>query len=278
METKVTGNPIEGTRDKPYNSILPSGAPRIGGGTGGILTRLFNLLCYDVTAGNGISAIRWNDLMNDYIRTTSDNNTSLDRSSIRGNTNKQLHKTSMTWNVLFKGIQFLKFEAFTIGICGEIESGKEFNAYTSVSFKKHTQFESLFPKELPAGHAVVSRSVLKGTRGKRVFSNEPGGVLAKLFSLICLDLTDQQGYSQQQWTDMVTEWGEINLSGASKMKLLNDKSNTNKEFRYPKITWRVFCKGLKFIKTKRFTLYITCYREDGLISNCETSINFAPSK
>lgn len=267
-------------RAKSYINTLPPNAPKISGTVGGILTRLFNIVCYDITGGQGISPIRWNNLMKDYVRTVSENNSGYDRSSIRGNSNKQLHKPQMTWNVLFKALQFLKFEAFTIGICGENESGKEFNAYTSVSFVPKTRFESMFPKELPLSSPVQRTGVIASRNSRRGYSNLPGGVLSKLFALICLALTDGQGFTQAQWNELVDQFITVydGEEDSVKIKKLNDKSNLNKEFRLPKMTWRVFCKGLKFLKIGKFTLYITAYREDGVISNCETSINFAPSK
>lgn len=261
-----------------YTSTLPHTAPKASGGIGGVLTRLFNIVCSDLTAGQGISPIRWNKLMNEYIRKASENNTSLDRSSIRGNTNKQLHKPSMTWNVLFKGLQFLKFEAFTIGICGEIDTGKEFNVYSSVSFVPKTRFENLFPKELSAGYAVQRKSISSARNSRRSFSNQPGGVLSRLFNLICLDITDDKGFSQMQWNELLTEFIEKHEGQTDIVKRLNDRSNLNKEFRLSKMTWKVFCKGLRFLRVAKFTLYITAYREDGFICNCETSTNFAPRK
>lgn len=280
MEMSEHDLPRINPRDKSYINTLPPNAPKISGSIGGILTRLFNIVCYDITGGKGISPIRWNNLMKDYVRVASENNSGHDRSSIRGNTNKQLHKPQMTWNVLFKGLQFLKFEAFTIGICGEVESGLEFNAYTSVSFVGNTRFAKLFPKELPLSSPVQRTGVIASRASRRGYSNLPGGVLSKLFALICLALTDNQGYTQAQWNELVDQFITVNDSeeDSVKIKKLNDKSNLNKEFRLPKMTWRVFCKALQFLKVTKFTLYITAYREDGMISDCETSSNFAPNK
>ena len=61
-------------------------------------------------------------------------------------------------------------------------------------------------------------------------------------------------------------------------KRMNVRSNLNKEFRLAKMTWKVFCKGLRFLQVANFTLNITAYREDGKIFDVETPINFAPRK
>lgn len=251
---------------------------RISGGIEGVLTRLFNIICLDVTGGRGISPIQWNKLMIDYIRVMAESNTSMDRSSIRGNMNKELRRPSMTWNVLCKGLRFLKFEAFTVTIHGSVVDGREFNAYTTVSFVPNSKFESLFPKELPQG-SVIQRKENKFTRQNlRPFSSSYSGVLARLFNLICLNVTDGKGFSQIQWNNMLTAYIERTEGHLSPEKRLNVRSNLNKEFRTSKMTWKVFCKGLRFLQVAGFTIHIQAFREDGSISECETNINFAPRR
>ena len=252
---------------------------RISGGIEGILTRLFNIICLDVTGGRGITPIQWNKLMIDYIKMMVDNNTTMDRSSIRGNMNKELRRPSMTWNVLCKGLRFLKFEAFTVSMHGGLQDGREFNVYTSVSFVPESKFEHLFPKELPY-RSAINRKLTK-TKGLNVTRPLPYGyssVLARLLNLICLDITDGNGFSQIQWNDMLSEFIDETEGHLDADKRMNVRSNLNKEFRLSKMTWKVFCKGLRFLRVANFTLVITAYREDGTIFECETPINFAPRK
>jgi hypothetical protein len=248
---------------------------RISGGIEGVLSRLFNVMCLDVTGGRGISPIQWNKLMNEYIKMMVESNTTMDRSSIRGNMNKELRRPSMTWNVLCKGLRFLKFEAFTISIEGELLDGKEFNAYTSVSFVPNSKFEHLFPKELPYGFAVQRKEPKGSRQHNRAFTNGHKGVLARLFSLICLALTDGKGFTQMQWNVMLNEFIERTEGHLDTAKKLNIRSNLNKEFRLTKMTWKVFCKALRFLQVAKFTIHIQGYRQDGTVSECEHSVNFA---
>lgn len=248
---------------------------RIPGGIDSTLTRLFNALCLDVTGGRGISPIQWNKLMNDHIRSIVESNTVLDRSSIRGNRNKELRRTNMTWLVFCKGLQFLKFEAFTISIEGSLSDGKEFNAYTSVSFVPNTRFAHLFPEEQYSG-VNIARKEGKASLKPRAFVNGYRGALARLFNLICLDLTDGAWFSKDQWDNLLTTYIDETEGELEPEKKLNVRSGLNKEFRLPKITWKVFRKGLRFLQVRSFTLRIIAYRVDGLISECETTINFAP--
>lgn len=273
METKQRGDVRPGlVPGVPLNEKQITQGFRISGGIEGVLTRLFNTICLDVTGGRGISPIQWNKLMIDYIRTMVESNTTMDRSSIRGNMNKELRRPSMTWNVLCKGLRFLKFEAFTVSVDGELADGKEFNAHTSVSFVPHSKFQHLFPEEMILGYAVQRKESKSNRQTPRSFASGPSGVLARLFNLICLNITGGKGFSQVQWNQMLgafIERTEGNIDGAKK---LNIRSNLNKEFRLSKMTWKVFYKGLRFLQVANFTIHITAYREDNTISQCETSI------
>lgn len=277
---------MENKQRRDVRPVIISGVPlsgqqltrgfRISGGIDGTLTRLFNSLCLDATNGRGISPIQWNKFMIDYIRSMVESNTTLDRSSIRGNMNKELRRASMTWNVLCKGLRFLKFEAFTISINGTVLNGKEFNSYTSVSFVPESKFAHLFPKEMTPGSAVQRKETKTGRVLQRAFTNGHKGTLARLFNLICLNLTDGNGFSKHQWDEMLTDYIDRTEGDLSAEKKLNIRSNLNKEFRLPKMTWKVFCKGLQFLQVVSFNVHLIAYGQDSSISESETSINFPP--
>lgn len=250
---------------------------RVAGGIEGVLARLFNIICLESTDHRGISPIQWNKLMNDYIRQVIERNTPMDRSSIRGNMNKELRRSSMTWNVFCKGLKFLKFEAFTVSVYGELSDGREFNAFTSKSFIPDSKFISAFPEE------KLSQPLVKKKDGKislKVPYTRVGhysSVLARLFNLICMDLTNDEGFSQLDWNAALNEFNEKMSGHLAPVERVNTRSLLNKEFRQSEMTWKVFCKGLRFLRVAKFTIHIRTYREDGLVSECEASINFAPS-
>jgi hypothetical protein len=279
METKQRSSAVRIIPGMPLSDKQITQGFRISGGIEGVLTRLFNTICLDVTGGRGISPIQWNKLMIDYIRKVVESNTTMDRSSIRGNVNKELRRPSMTWNVLVqKGLKFLKFEAFTVSVYGELLDGREFHAHTSVSFVPNSKFEHLFPKELPMG-AAVHRNDSKGRRAsQRTYSSGASGVLARLFNLICLNITDGKGFSQIQWNQMLTTFIDATEGQLTAEKRQSVRGNLNKEFRLSKMTWKVFCKALRFLQVANFTIHLTAYREDGSICECETPVNFAHRK
>lgn len=278
MENKQrNGMPIKKfTPGIPLNEKQITQGFRISGGIDGILKRLFNMICLDSTNNEGVSPVQWNKLMIDYIKNIGDSNTSMDRSSIRGNMNKELHRPSMTWNVLCKGLQFLKFEACTVSVYGDLHDGREFNAYTSISFVDNSKFRHLFPKELLCGNVVFRKESKNKRFIHRTFSNNYRCALAKLFNLICLDITKGTGFSRLQWNSMLTAFINETEGPLEADKRMNVRSNLNKEFLLSKMTWKVFCKGLRFLQVESFTIHMTVYRDDGNIFECETPINFAP--
>ncbi len=280
METKRRDGRLGIQPGMPLSEKQMTQGFRIHGGVEGVLTRLFNTICLDATGGRGISPIQWNKLMLDYIRGVIASNTTMDRSSIRGNINKELRRPSMTWDVFVrKGLKFLKFEAFTVSVYGETWDGREYNAFTSVSFVQNSKFSHLFPEEVPITATAVQRTDTKGRRsGLRPFSTNPGGILSKLFTLICLNLTEGRGFSQIQWNQLLTTFIDDTEGQMSQDRRQSVRGNLNKEFRLSKMTWKVFCKGLRFLGAATLTIHITAYREDGTVSECETTINFPPRK
>ena len=72
----------------------------------GVLARLFRQILLDVK----MTPLMWNNLMIKYLNDPENGiaNTGRERSSARGNLNKELHRPNMTWKVFLKGIRFLR--------------------------------------------------------------------------------------------------------------------------------------------------------------------------
>lgn len=71
----------------------------------GTLSRLFRQILFDVN----ITPMRWNKLMQAYLSNPRNGvpQHGRDRSTARGNLNKELRKPSMTWNNFRRGLVFL---------------------------------------------------------------------------------------------------------------------------------------------------------------------------
>jgi hypothetical protein len=77
-----------------------------------VLASLFRTILMDL----GITAIRFEKLLDKYIIQAKLPNNIKDASSQRGNLRKELLKTTMTWKVFIKGLMFLNVIKFDISV------------------------------------------------------------------------------------------------------------------------------------------------------------------
>src|ERR1035437_1355290 len=82
-------------------------------------------------------------------------------------------------------------------------------------------------------------------------------ILANLFEQIMWDI----GMGLNQWNHLMLQWiSDPNKCIPDNMK---DKSsargNLQKELLKPRMSWQVFCKGLKFLNIRKFKITITAY-------------------
>lgn len=251
----------------------------ISGGVDGVLTKLFNLICLDITGGRGISPIQWNRLMIDYTRKVAASSISIDRTSIRGNMNKELRRPGMTWNVFCgKSLPFLKMDCFSLAVDYTLENNSDFSSVVSASFNPESPYRKRLPVDRytnPQGR-VRKRTVTSGAlRGSVAYSGDASSILARMFNTICLDITDGKGISEAEWNRMLDEYIDRHINPTSIKERQSARSNLKKELRRGKMTWKVFCKGLQFLKVQSMKITVTCIREDGIQSQAETSVSFS---
>lgn len=84
------------------------------GGSDAILAGMFRNIIHDT----GISLMKWNELMNTYIKDPRNSipTNNKEQSSERGNLQKELFKSKMTWKVFCKGMRLLNFTKFKISL------------------------------------------------------------------------------------------------------------------------------------------------------------------
>lgn len=125
-------------------------------GVTGILVRLFRTMLNDL----GINGIKWNRLMEEYLRIElievekkrrqkkglpplvlgeHFEINRRDRTSVRGNVNKEFNRKIMTWKVFCKAMRFFKLRRFKIIILAEHENGRITEHSTIVTFADATQ-------------------------------------------------------------------------------------------------------------------------------------------
>lgn len=87
-------------------------------GISGVLAGLFRQMCKDLN----VNPMRWSHLMDEYVQIESVNHNKdnrRDRTSIRGNLNKEFTRPRMTWKVFCRAMMLLKIRRFGIIIVAE---------------------------------------------------------------------------------------------------------------------------------------------------------------
>lgn len=87
------------------------------------------------------------------------------------------------------------------------------------------------------------------------------GVLSRLFRLILVELNISPMKFSALLADYVRD--KRNRVPDNRHDQSSIKSNLTKELSRPDMTWKVFCKGLKFLQFTKFEICLKCYRRDG---------------
>lgn len=126
MDKDPKGNQVNG---KPFlNSSIPKTSRRkiletISNDSSGILTKLFHIICYDLTNDNHFSPTVWKRLMDRYLDEAVKRDPTLNRQNERGNFTKALRAKKMSWMNFFKSLRFLQFVRFRLIIEGTRANG-----------------------------------------------------------------------------------------------------------------------------------------------------------
>lgn len=99
-----------------------------------------------------------------------------------------------------------------------------------------------------------------------------GGVLASLFRKMLLDL----GINGQKWGHLMYRTVTENQTDAqnNRRDQTSMRGNLTKEFGKPQMTWKVFCKAMRFLRFTKFEIAIKAYHEDGKTSIHSTTVDF----
>lgn len=135
----------------------------------GVLAGLFRQILFDLNIGT----MKWSHLMDEYVQIESVHNNKdnrRDRTSIRGNLNKEFQRSRMTWKVFCRGMMLLQVRRFGVVIILEHANGKKTAHSTIVD-------SSTVDKTLDDGSLrTMVESVKTGTFVKQDNNNSQGGV------------------------------------------------------------------------------------------------------
>jgi hypothetical protein len=124
------------------DKMLSSKTSKMTGSTSTILFALFWKIVFSVTGGN---TDRWNRNMRAFLEDPLNGvpNNDRERSSARGNINKEFSRNTMSWKVFCKGIRFLQISKFELVIKAHHPNGVVSEHSTMVHLQRLDPFEDL---------------------------------------------------------------------------------------------------------------------------------------
>lgn len=102
------------------------------------------------------------------------------------------------------------------------------------------------------------------------------GVLARLFRQMLLDL----GISHSKWSTLMYDFITDVKNGVpnNKKDQTSMRGNLTKEFARPQMTWKVFCKAMRFLQICNIEIVIKARHLNGSTSLHSTSVDFGRRK
>lgn len=98
----------------------------------------------------------------------------------------------------------------------------------------------------------------------------PNGILARLFRTILYD----EDVGPFKYVDLMDSFIRENQSGipVNRVDLTSWRGNLTKELSNDRISWKVFCKALRFLRILRVDFKITAYWRDGHVTTHTTHV------
>lgn len=101
----------------------------------------------------------------------------------------------------------------------------------------------------------------------------PNGILARLFRTILFD----ENITPFKYMDLMDSFTKETKSGVpiNRVDLTSWRGNITKELSNDRISWKVFCKGLRFLRIIRLEFSLRAIWHDGHISKHSTSVDLS---
>ncbi len=100
----------------------------------------------------------------------------------------------------------------------------------------------------------------------------PNGILARLFRTILYD----EDITPFKYIELMDTFIRENQSGVPKNRvdLTSWRGNLTKELSHDRISWKVFCKALRFLRAMRVEFKVTIFWHDGHVSSHVAPVDF----
>lgn len=216
--------------------IVPYGEPIPTRSADSILSALFRQILAELDIGKGNFLVR----IDRYVRKNTTPEDAKEISSIRGNLAKELLRSVMTWKVFIKGLKVFNIQKFDIGINVEVfrEPGDEGPATASVM--RRVFLDPTLPKE--------TRDISKTDN---------------VVSVIFHDLMFALQIDTRHFMNLIADYIVKSDVPINTSEVSSARGNLKKELFKSSITWKVFIKGLMFIRVKRFEIGLYLYHQSG---------------
>lgn len=98
------------------------------------------------------------------------------------------------------------------------------------------------------------------------------GVLSRLFRQMVLDL----GIGPSQFGSLLQDYILDARHGVpnNRKDQTSQRGNLTKEFSRPQMTWKVFCKALRFLQVLKIDIIIKAHHENGMTTIHSTAVDF----
>lgn len=100
------------------------------------------------------------------------------------------------------------------------------------------------------------------------------GILSRLFRQMLADLNVTNYKWEAYMADFIRDVG--GAGPTDRKSQTTTRGNLTKEFQKEQMTWKVFCKVLRFLQIMRFRITITAFHADGQTTEHSTEVNFGP--
>lgn len=213
-------------------------------GVKGVLAHLFRMMVKTIIA----NPHRWGVFMVRFLDDPRNNipNNASDRSSARGNLNKELERPDMTWPVFRKGVLFLN------------PAKAIFRIVLHMPDRTVKRYEMVLPDTLPVEVPMDKREI---TPVDQLHTAHTDDELAAFYRRI---LKGQQ-IDKYLWGSLMLRYVDNPRNGVPKTQDARSsvRGNLNRELRASVMTWMSFDKGLKFLNPLYYVAEIEFHTHEG---------------
>lgn len=221
---------------------LPYGQEIRTGTSDSILSALYRSILSDI----GIDESRFMVLVSKYIKKITPAHEQKEISSIRANARKELMKSTMTWKVFIKGMKVLNVRKIDIGIDLQIDQGD----VREITVKRGLILDPTLQKDFTDIDKVEQ-------------------VISTLFH----DIIFQLNINTRRFNELIKDYIVRANIPTNIKEISNTRGSLKKELMKPTMSWKVFNKGMSFLKVTRFDIGVKLYHANGKITTHYRSVN-----